>query len=57
MPECEVSFNTLKDMLCKSPVLNNSDFGKKFILQMDARIEAVLSQVGEDSEERLDSWS
>ena len=35
-PACEVSFNTLKDMLCKTPVLNNPDFGKQFILQTDA---------------------
>ena len=34
--ECEHAFNTLKEVLCKSPFLLNPDFTKTFFLQMDA---------------------
>ncbi len=54
-PECETAFISLKTTLCKSPVLSNPDFSKKFILQSDASdrgVVAVLSQMGEDGQER-----
>ena len=54
-PECESAFSTLKRVLCSSPILDNPDFGKDFILQRDASdrgVGAVLSQVGEDGIER-----
>ena len=44
---CEKSFKCLKELLCKSPILHNPDFGKPFVLQTDASnhgVGAVLSQ-------------
>ncbi len=54
-PECKYAFNSLKANLCSSPVLSNSDFNREFILQTDAsdqEVDAVLSQIGEDDQER-----
>ena len=52
--EQKCAFDQLKEMLTSSPVLNNPDFSKPFILQTDAsdvRIGSVLSQVDEKGEE------
>ena len=49
--DTEQAFQSLKQALCKEPVLQAPDFRKKFILQTDASrigIGAVLSQVGDD---------
>lgn len=45
--ECEIAFETLKERLTSAPVLTFADFGKPFILHVDASNEglgAVLSQ-------------
>ena len=52
--ECNSAFNTLKNMLCSSPVLSSPDFSTEFILQTDMSdraVGAVLSQVNEIGEE------
>lgn len=54
-PECGLVFETLKGMLCESPVLINPDFTKQFILQTDASnrgVGAVLSQLDDDGRDR-----
>ena len=51
---CNSAFNTLKKLLCSSPVLSSPDFSREFILQTDASdraVGAVLSQVNEIGEE------
>ena len=47
----ERAINTLKEVLCKSPILRNPDFTKTFFLQMDASdrgLGAVLSQLDDE---------
>ena len=51
---CNSAFNTLKKLLCFSPVLSSPDFSREFILQTDASdraVGAVLSQVNDIGEE------
>jgi len=46
-PECGEAFEALKKALCESPILQNPDFSKPFLLQTDASdrgVGAVLSQ-------------
>ena len=46
-PECQHSFDKLKDLLCTSPILRYADPSKDFVLQCDASgtaIGAVISQ-------------
>ncbi len=46
------AFQTLKKLMCKSPVLTQPDFEKQFYLQTDAsayNVGTVLSQRGESS--------
>ena len=48
---CEGSFQKLKSLLCREPVLRSPDFTKQFILQTDASdmgVGAVLSQLDEE---------
>lgn len=55
MEQCDQAFKDLKDCLTSSPVLENPDFEKPFILQMDASdrgIGAVLSQRDDSGEDR-----
>ena len=33
---CEMAFNTLKDLLCKEPILKSPDFEQPFVVQTDA---------------------
>ena len=52
--EQKCAFDQLKEMLTSSPVLNNPDFSRPFILQTDASdvgIGSVLSQMDEKGEE------
>uniref|UniRef100_A0A3Q1EX45 Gypsy retrotransposon integrase-like protein 1 n=2 Tax=Acanthochromis polyacanthus TaxID=80966 RepID=A0A3Q1EX45_9TELE len=52
--QCETAFQSLKESLCSSPVLQSPDFTKRFLVQVDASavgIGAVLAQ-GEPGEER-----
>ena len=52
--ECERAFNTLKEVLCKSPILRNPDFTKTFFLQTDASdrgLGAVLSQLDDEGKD------
>lgn len=54
-PECAEAFQTLKDDLCREPVLYSPDFSSSFEFQMDASamgLGAVLSQTL-DREEHL----
>ena len=54
--EWERAFNTLKEVLCKSPILRNSDFTKTFFLQTDASdrgLGAVLSQLNDEGKDHL----
>ena len=53
--KCERAFNTIIDLLSKSPILAYSDFSKRFYLATDASkigIGAVLSQMDENGVER-----
>ena len=53
--ECEKAFQTLKEVLCQSPILRNPDFSKAFILQTDASnrgVGAVLSQKDDEGSDR-----
>eukprot|EP00731_Ephydatia_muelleri_P033526 Em0031g34a len=48
---CEGSFQKLKSLLCREPVLRSPDFTKEFVLQTDASdvgVGAVLSQLDEE---------
>ena len=48
----QAGFEKLKELMCKSPVLIQPDFEKKFYLQTDASaygVGAILSQEGEKS--------
>ncbi len=52
--DCETAFNSLKEKMCSSPVLQSPDFSQKFLVQVDASatgIGAVLAQ-GSAGEER-----
>ncbi|KAJ0039408.1 hypothetical protein NL108_016223 [Boleophthalmus pectinirostris] len=52
--ECEKAFNTLKSLLCSSPVLRSPDFSRRFLVQVDASevgLGAVLAQ-GESGAEQ-----
>ncbi|MES9903532.1 MAG: reverse transcriptase domain-containing protein, partial [Sedimenticola sp.] len=58
-PECETSFNILKDRLISPPILGFPDMQKEFILSTDASgtaIGYVLGQVAEDGTERVISY-
>ena len=53
--ECEESFQALKGICTKTPVLAYADYGKPFKLTTDASkkgLGAVLFQIGEDGKER-----
>ncbi len=53
-PECSEAFQTLKGLLCSSPILKNPDFDRLFIVQTDASdrgIGAVLSQLSDEGSE------
>lgn len=44
---CETAFNTLKEKMCSSPVLQSPDFSQRFLVQVDASaigLGAVLAQ-------------
>ncbi len=52
--DCETAFNSLKEKMCSSPVLQSPDFSQRFLVQVDASatgIGAVLAQ-GSAGEER-----
>ena len=52
--ECDTAFRSLKDVLCRAPVLGNPNFTRQYILQTDASdrgVGAVLSQIGENGQE------
>lgn len=52
--DCETAFNTLKEKMCSSPVLQSPDFSQRFLVQVDASatgIGAVLAQ-GSSGEEK-----
>ena len=54
-PECEESFQKLKQICTKTPVLAYADYEKPFKLTMDASkkgLGAVLSQMGSDRKEK-----
>lgn len=51
--DCEGAFNTLKEKMCPSPVLQSPDFTKRFLVQVDASATgfgAVLAQGNEGAE-------
>ena len=53
--ECENAFGALKQALCNSPILQNPDFGRRFLLQTDASdrgVGAVLSQKDDTEQDR-----
>ncbi len=50
-PECQSAFEALKTLLCSAPVLVAPQFGKPFLLEVEASstgVGAVLLQTGED---------
>ena len=47
--ECDTAFRSLKDVLCRAPVLGNPDFPQTDA--SDRGVGAVLSQIGEDGQE------
>ncbi len=52
--ERNLAFTSLKECLCKKPILNNPDFTRTFVLQTDASdygIGAVLSQLDDSGQE------
>ena len=48
--DCEEAFETLKKHLTEAPVLAYTDFSKPFVLDTDASIGAVLSQIHDEKE-------
>ena len=51
--ECQMAFNTLKDMFLEEPILQMPDLAKQFILETDASkwaTGAVLQQIGNDGQ-------
>ncbi len=53
-PECERAFQTLKELLCREPVLRSPDFERPFVLQTDASnrvVGAVLTQIDDEGAE------
>ena len=53
--KCVQSFDTLKTLLCKTPILSFPDFKKQFILDCDASdygIGGVLTQLSDDGHEK-----
>ncbi|KAK7922269.1 hypothetical protein WMY93_009171 [Mugilogobius chulae] len=54
--ECEAAFNTLKTLLCSSPVLRSPDFSRRFLVQVDASevgLGAVLTQGESDAQQPI----
>ena len=45
--EQQTAFETLKNLMCISPVLIQPNFNKQFFLQADASVGTILSQEGE----------
>ena len=52
---CCTAFETLKNLLCDSPILKSPDFTKRFVLQTDASdrgVGAVLSQCDDSGQDK-----
>ena len=57
--ECDRAFESVKEALCKAPVLKSPNFSDSFVLQTDASdrgVGAVLSQLDADGEEHPVSY-
>ena len=51
---CNIAFNNLKELLCRTPILMSPNFNNQFILQTDASergVGAVLSQLNDSGQE------
>lgn len=58
--ECEISFQTLKQLLCSAPILAYPKFDRNFILQTDASdygVGAVLSQLDDQGNEKVVAYA
>lgn len=53
-PECEVTFNKLKAILCSPPVLQSPNFEKEFLLQTDASERGVIAVLSQQDEKGQD---